>query len=128
MRNAAPSFCHTRVRVHSPANLPEFETAYHTRLVIDQLRFAIKNTEHIEPCTSSIEEVRLQLLDALTRLECLDRKFQARLRVGMHGNGIADVRHNGYELSLPSSQPEQPNKIKENPWTTDRTTEVNSPI
>jgi hypothetical protein len=97
--------------VQSPATLPEYETAYHTRLVIDQLRFAIKNTERFESRTNSIEEVRLQLLDALTRLEHLDRKFQDRVRGGdAREDAIADVHHNGNELSLPSLRQEQPNE------------------
>jgi len=58
----------------------EFEMAYQTRIAIERIRFAIKVTERV--CVNSVEgqEAGLQLLDALDRLESIDRSFQERSR------------------------------------------------
>ena len=58
----------------------EFEMAYQSRVAIDRIRFAIKHTEQFGPRTDQIREAALQLLDALQRLETVDRCFQARSR------------------------------------------------
>jgi hypothetical protein len=60
----------------------EFEMAYEARIAIDRIKFAIKHTEHFGPPTDPMREAGLQLLDALQRLEGVDRRFQARSRVG----------------------------------------------
>lgn len=60
----------------------EFEMAYQARVAIDRIRFAIKHTEQFARQTDRSREVGLQLLDALDRLEALDRHFQARSRIG----------------------------------------------
>ncbi len=60
----------------------EFEMAYQARVAIDRIRFAIKHTEQFARQTDRSREVGLQLLDALDRLEALDRNFQARSRIG----------------------------------------------
>jgi hypothetical protein len=60
----------------------EFEMAYHVRVAIDRMKFAIKHTEQFAPSTDAIKEVGLQLLDALERLESADRQFQQRSRSG----------------------------------------------
>lgn len=74
----------------------EFEMAYQARVAIDRIRFAIKHTEQFAPHTDTIREAGLQLLDALERLESVERRFQLRSRsarspspsVGMpNGNG-----------------------------------------
>jgi len=51
----------------------EFEMAYQARLAIDRIRFAIKHIEQFAPRTDSMREAGLQLLDALERLESVDR-------------------------------------------------------
>ena len=58
----------------------EFEMAYQARVAIDRIRFAIKHTEQFAPNTDPIREAGLQLLDALQRLETVDRRFQQRSR------------------------------------------------
>jgi hypothetical protein len=56
----------------------EFELAYQARVAIDRIRFAIKQTEQFAPHTDPMQEVTLQLLDALQRLESAERRFQER--------------------------------------------------
>ena len=58
----------------------EFEMAYQARVAIDRIKTAIKHTEQFAPRTDTILEAGLQLLDALERLESLDRRFQQRSR------------------------------------------------
>ena len=58
----------------------EFEMAYQARVAIDRIRFAIKHTEQFGPRSDQMHEAGLQLLDALQRLETVDRRFQARSR------------------------------------------------
>ena len=65
----------------------EFETAYQVRVAIDRIKFAIRHTEQfVEPCVH-VRETGLQLLDALERLESLDRRFQIRSRIAVDRNG-----------------------------------------
>jgi hypothetical protein len=59
----------------------EFEMAYQARVAIDHIRFAIKHTEQFAPRTDPMREAGLQLLDALDRLETVDRRFQQRSRI-----------------------------------------------
>ncbi len=66
----------------------EFEMAYQARVAIDRIRFAIKHTEQFARPCDTMREVGMQLLDALQRLESLDRRFQARSRLSnSHQNG-----------------------------------------
>ena|SRR5579863_420797 len=58
----------------------EFEMAYQARVAIDRIRFAIKHTEQFAPRTDQMRDAGLQLLDALQRLETVDRRFQERSR------------------------------------------------
>ena len=71
----------------------EFEMAYQARVAIDRIKFAIRHTEQFaKPCVH-MREAGLQLLDALDRLESLDRRFQTRSRVATHGKrNVADAR------------------------------------
>jgi hypothetical protein len=66
----------------------EFEMAYQARVAIDRIKFAIRHAEQFgKPC-DALREAGVQLLDALQRLESLDRRFQARSRgVAAHENG-----------------------------------------
>jgi hypothetical protein len=53
----------------------EFEMAYQVRVAIDRIRFAIRHAEQFgKPCEAT-REAGMQLLDALQRLESLDRRF-----------------------------------------------------
>ncbi|HZQ56240.1 MAG TPA: hypothetical protein VFB14_28885 [Bryobacteraceae bacterium] len=53
---------------------------------MDRIRFAIKHTEQFAPYTEQMREVGLQLLDALDRLESVDRRFQKQSRVACGAN------------------------------------------
>lgn len=66
--------------VHSRPSPNEFEMAYQARVAIDRIRFAIKHTEQFCPKSDPLREAGLQLLDALQRLETVDRRFQERSR------------------------------------------------
>jgi hypothetical protein len=69
----------------------EFELAYQ-RVAIDRIRFAIKHTEEFGQHSDQMREVGLQLLDALDRLESVDRRFQAQCRVrSVNPNGNRHV-------------------------------------
>ena len=75
--------------VRSRPSPMEFEMAYRARVAADRIKFAIKHTEHfVRPC-DAMREAGLQLLDALERLEALDRRFQVRSRLSAraHQNG-----------------------------------------
>jgi len=63
----------------------EFEMAYQARVAIDRIKFAIKHADQFgKPC-DAMKEAGMQLLDALQRLESLDRRFQARSGIGRVG-------------------------------------------
>lgn len=67
--------------VRSRCSPLEFEMAYQTRVAIDRIRFAIKQTEQFANCSPQAREAAFQLLDALDRLEAIDRRFQSRSRL-----------------------------------------------
>ena len=79
--------------VKSRPSALEFEMAYQARVAIDRIKFAIRHTEQFsEPCIH-MREAGMQLLDALERLESLDRRFQIRSRGASGRNGnMADGR------------------------------------
>jgi len=58
----------------------EFEMAYQARVAIERIRFAIRHTEQFSKPCDQMREVGLQLLDALDRLETVERRFQIRSR------------------------------------------------
>jgi hypothetical protein len=68
--------------VKSGPSAIEFEMAYQARVASDRIRFAIKHTERFARQSDPAHEAGLQRLDALSRLEALDRRFQARSRIG----------------------------------------------
>ena len=59
----------------------EFETAYQARVAIDRIKFAIRHAEQFAKPCEAMREVGMQLLDALQRLESLDRRFQTRSQI-----------------------------------------------
>ena len=67
--------------VRSRPSAIEFEMAYQARVAIDRIKFAIKHAEQFAMPCDTMREAGLQLLDALERLEGLDRRFQARSRM-----------------------------------------------
>jgi len=67
----------------------EFEMAYQARIAIDRIKFAIKHTEQFSKPCIHMRDAALQLLDALERLESLDRRFQIRSRAASDRSGNA---------------------------------------
>lgn len=60
----------------APKNVLSFELAYQARVAMDRIRFAIRQGEGVFPNHPVLAEARMQLLDALDRLESADRHFQ----------------------------------------------------
>jgi hypothetical protein len=75
------------ILANSPPFAAEFEMAYQVRIAIERIRFAIRHAEQFGKPTNEMREAALQLLDALERLELVDRRFQRRSRVSRNGNG-----------------------------------------
>lgn len=65
-------------RANSRPSAIEFEMAYQARVAIDRIRFAIRHTEEFGRHSGPLREAGIQLLDALDRLEIVDRRFQDR--------------------------------------------------
>src|ERR1039457_2530657 len=66
---------------HSRPSPMEFEMAYQARVAMDRIRFAIKHADQFSQPSDQMREASLQLLEALDRLEYLDRRFQVRSRI-----------------------------------------------
>ena len=77
--------------VRSNPSALEFEMAYQARVATDRIRFAIKHLEQFSAPCVQVRNVGMQLLDALERLESLDRRFQIRTRVGGGRNGTTST-------------------------------------
>jgi hypothetical protein len=75
--------------VRSRPSAIEFEMAYQARIAIDRIKFAIKHAEQFSKPCIQMRKAGLQLLDALERLESLDRRFQIRSRAAADRNGVA---------------------------------------
>jgi hypothetical protein len=59
----------------------QYELAYQARVAIERIRFAIQQAEQFCPQSNPLHEAGMQLLDALQRLETVERRFQQRSRV-----------------------------------------------
>ena len=66
---------------HSRPSPMEYEMAYQVRVAMDRIRFAIKHANQFSQPSEQMREASLQLLEALDRLEYLDRRFQVRSRI-----------------------------------------------
>jgi predicted DNA-binding transcriptional regulator AlpA len=67
--------------------------AYQARVAIDRIKFAIKHTEQFSTPCIHMRDAGLQLLDALDRLESLDRRFQIRSRIATdESNNVPGAR------------------------------------
>ena len=64
-------------KVISDRSSMEFEMAYQMRVASEKIRFAIKAMDTVGRGPIA-QEVSLQLLDALQRLEMLDHRFEVR--------------------------------------------------
>jgi hypothetical protein len=84
----------------------EFEMAYQARVAMDRIRFAIKHNEQFGPQSEPMREAALQLLDALQRLEMVDRRFQTRCRMplGKDAGGDRSTRGTHDEAEAGSLQ------------------------
>jgi hypothetical protein len=58
----------------------EFEMAYQAHIAIERIRLAIKQTEQAVDHPEQTREAGMSLLDALDRLESVERRFQQRSR------------------------------------------------
>jgi hypothetical protein len=72
----------------------EFEMAYQARVAMDRIRFAIRHAEQFAMPCETMRAIGMELLDALERLEALDRRFQARSRTSISNRnaGTEDAR------------------------------------
>lgn len=70
--------------LHTLPTPAEFEMAYQARVAIDRIRFAISQNERSASSSDQVREANLQLLDALGRLENVERKFQIRCATSAH--------------------------------------------
>ena len=73
----------------------EFEMAYQARVAMDRIKFAIKHAEQFSKPCIHMRDASLQLLDALERLESLDRRFQIRSQGARERNGSVAGRQKG---------------------------------
>ena len=67
-------------QVRSRPSGMEFEMAYQARIAVDRIKFAIKQIEQAGGRPDQIREAGMLLLDALDRLETVERRFQQRSR------------------------------------------------
>ena len=58
----------------------QFEMAYQARVAIDRIKLAVKRSEQPADQPDQAREVGLLLLDALDRLQSVERRFQLRSR------------------------------------------------
>jgi hypothetical protein len=58
----------------------EFEMAYQARIAIDRIKLAVRRTEQADSRGDHIREAGLLLLEALDRLQSVERRFQLRSR------------------------------------------------
>jgi hypothetical protein len=72
-----------RTEAHLRPSPMEFEMAYQSRVAADCIKFAIKHAEEFSHPCDRMREASLQLLEALDRLERVDRRFQVRSRCPM---------------------------------------------
>ncbi len=60
--------------------------AYQARIAVDRIKFAIRHADQFSNTCDATKNIGIQLLDALQRLESLDRRFQARCRISLPQN------------------------------------------
>jgi hypothetical protein len=84
---------------HACPSSIEFEMAYQARVAMDRIKSAIKQAEQFSKPADEMRQATLELLDALLRLERVDRRFQLRSGAlrdrdsnGQGGGGDADCR------------------------------------
>ena len=66
--------------------------AYQTRIAIDRIKVAIKQTEQAGGRPEHVRQAGMLLLEALERLESIERRFQNRSRCALrHGKENGNV-------------------------------------
>jgi hypothetical protein len=76
-----------RAEVRSRPSATKFEMAHQSRVAIDRIKFRSGNMEQFSTTCIQTREAGLRLLDALERIEALDRRFQIRSRGAADRNG-----------------------------------------
>jgi hypothetical protein len=71
----------TESAAHSHPSPMEYEMAYQARIAMDRIRFAIKHANQFSHPSEQMLQASMHLLEALERLEHLDRRFQARSKI-----------------------------------------------
>jgi hypothetical protein len=69
--------------------------AYQARVAIEKTRFVIEQTEQFAGQSDQGQEIHFQLLDALDRLESIERRFQVRSRFSESGQQLKSRRDAG---------------------------------
>ena len=64
----------------STTGSPDFEMAYQAKVAAERIRFAIRQIDEESRRVAQIRDAATQLLDALDRLESVDRRFQDECR------------------------------------------------
>ena len=82
----------------------EFEVAYQTCVAIDRIKLAVKQTEGAEGRDDRIHEAGLLLLDALDRLQSVERRFQQRSRHIAGFSGMGRTESVVQWIGLPASE------------------------
>jgi hypothetical protein len=77
--------------VRSRPSALEFEMAYQARVAIERIKFAIKHAGQFSKPCMPMRDAGLQLLDALERLESVDRRFQMRSRIDVDRTGTVSA-------------------------------------
>jgi hypothetical protein len=72
----------TRSLLRTRQTASTFEFAYQARLAVERIRFAIRQTDQLAANQPVLQDVGMELLDALDRLETADRHFQESFRMG----------------------------------------------
>jgi hypothetical protein len=89
----------TRSLLRTRQTASTFEFAYQARIAVERIRFAIRQTDQLAVNQPVLQEVGMQLLDALDRLETAERHFEAHFRQSVCSlervrsvpNGIRDL-------------------------------------
>jgi hypothetical protein len=89
--------------VRSTPSAIEFEMAYQARVVVDRIKFAIRQVEqYAKPC-AEMHEGGLRLPEAVERLKALDRRFQTRSgRTQPSGTGTRENQSHSRRFPHPS--------------------------
>ncbi len=83
-----------------------FEFAYQARIAVERIRFAIRQTDQLAVNQPILQEVGMQLLDALDRLEMAERHFQELFRRSLQARANQSVPNGTLEVGRYKSKTE----------------------